>query len=211
MNNIKKITVCVWKSQSKSFSPIKLMSRIGGLHASLMLFNVEKDKDKDKDKKPLIYPLDNSFEDKKHDFQIATYVNYVPNTEKQSSCPEIIPTKYKKQNFNENQNVALDQAINDYKIYKGKRKERKPELTLEIPVKNKNSEHGLDYDKIQQWWELVNRNEKLNYSYFSNNCSFGVLQALKAGGADEYLEYDNWFLTTPNKVGQYSQDLAKAI
>jgi hypothetical protein len=84
--------------------------------------------------------------------------------------------------------AAYEEAVREYFEYRKKRKERLPEVRFTIPIKTKD-QHGLDYDRMQLWWALVNKSADIQYKYFSMNCSMATLMALKAGGAEKYLKY----------------------
>jgi hypothetical protein len=84
--------------------------------------------------------------------------------------------------------VAYEEAVREYFEYKKKKEERLPEVRFTIPIKTK-YQHGLDYDRMQLWWALVNKSDDMKYKYFSMNCSMATLMALRAGGAEKYLKY----------------------
>lgn len=105
-----------------------------------------------------------------------------------------------------------EEAAEEYFEYRhGRPEERQPEVLISLPVKSP-TQAGLDYDRMQLWWALVNKSNTVRYKYFSNNCAYATLMALKAGGADDYLKYTPGLLSpTPRKAANYTEKLSEHI
>mgnify|MGYP003676161790 CR=1 FL=1 len=222
------------------FNPFNALSHYGGLHASMLLFERKEGSNKafpfHNKMQPQALPKkavtseykDKSFSSGNRERQeynnedaetVDAYINFIPKQEKAGDCPEALPTlsKTRKSSYDETKNEFVfeddldpyDEAISEYYVYRNGREERLP-FSIEIPVKT-DSQEGLDYDKIKAWWSIINRSHHLKYSYFSKNCSYGVLQALKAGGAEKFLKYDDFLISTPKKTQFYAESLLKTI
>lgn len=228
-----------WREKTRVpfMHPLKMLNDYAGLHASLLLFQSPSGnstlypfyKGMPKSAYPKFkvtsefkggeilccegrgnIPLSNE-----NVLKIDSYVNFIP---KEGDAPSFKKNVFKsmarsskltkngtKLEFIQN---PYEEACEEYFEYRHGREERLPEILLSIPVKTEESD-GLDYDKICMWWTLVNKSDSISYKYFSENCAFGVLQALRAGGSEKFLSYraSNFLPITPNKVSLYTKKL----
>lgn len=150
-----------------------------------------------------------------------SYINFLPEDQSVKSDGGIInglksmPHARRTSQFEDGQFILsgasdpYEEAVAEYFEYRhGRKEERLPDIHISIPVKS-DTQDGLDYEKIQAWWAMINRSRTLKYQYLSQNCSYAVLQALKAGGAENFLPFHSLFPVTPKKVGRYTDNINK--
>jgi hypothetical protein len=73
--------------------------------------------------------------------------------------------------------------------------------TLSLPPSDEGFRHGVDVDRIERFWkrrsnlDVANRERKYAFLSKKQNCTGCVVEALRAGGLDCYIEKpNNWFV-----------------
>ena len=146
-----------------------------------------------------------------------SYINFIP---RQGETPglfnDTFPSFARPSNWENGKMVfsfdPYDEAAEEYYEYRhGRKEERQPEVVIDVPVKTETS-NGLDYERMQLWWTLVNKSSDIQYKYFSSNCAYATVMALRAGGSDQYLKWeDKIFPVTPLRAARHAGEIAKSI
>jgi hypothetical protein len=95
-----------------------------------------------------------------------------------------------------------------------------PNRTIELPTlvrdrkKGRSSlHHGVDVEQIEKFWE-IRRANTTRYTLMSTkeNCTGCVVEALRAGGLDNYLKHpNNWFIQDARTLWTWANDAVERI